>query len=43
LLSKYVGHPAIPVSVHEVHPSRDLEDAPLHAWFPLLNLFRCAL
>jgi len=43
LLGKYVGNPAIPLSVHEVHPSKDLEEAPLHAWFPLLNLFRCAL
>jgi hypothetical protein len=42
LLGKYVGNPVIPLSVHEVHPCKDLEDAPLHEWFPLLNLFRCA-
>jgi len=41
LLGKYVGNPAILPAIHDVHPCKDLEDAPLHEWFPVLNLFRC--
>lgn len=41
LLSKYIGNPVIPSSFIDIQPCKDLEDAPLHEWFPLLNLVRC--
>ncbi len=41
LLGKYVGHPSIPGSVHDIHLHGDLSDAPVHQWFTVLNLFRC--
>lgn len=41
LLGKYVGDPVILPGIADIHPGRDLEEAPIQEWFPLLNLFRC--
>jgi hypothetical protein len=40
-LGKYIGDPVILPGIPDIHPGKDLEDAPVHEWFPLLNLFRC--
>jgi hypothetical protein len=41
LLGKYVGDPVILPGIADIFPGKDLEEAPIHEWFPLLNLSRC--
>ena len=41
LLGKYVGHPSVMNSVPDIRPCKELAEVPVHAWFPVLNLFRC--
>lgn len=39
LLGKYVNEIIVPETVAGITPGKDLEQAPIHEWYPLFNLF----